>query len=357
MARSIHNSKRRGFTLVELLVVIAIIASLLGLLLPAVQSAREAARRTQCMTNIRSLAQATSVYESARLKFPAALDRDYGMTVTKAGASGTAAAYSFIFNLLPYLEDKTMYDNVSANTGRMSQGPFSASALIGSSSTGQQVATVTNLAYVQCPSSALTTSVDPEVWVNGARPTSPTSATDVVVSTTNAARSAYHAMVGVAMVTGSVNPSSGAGAIVLTPPAGGSPFGLAGISAGQVSDGLTKTIFYIESRERTYSAWADGCTTWVTALPGQSAAPTMTNGRWTNTTSAHNQTGFMTSAQAGGRIANARDWGPSSEHAGGIVVSVFGDNHVQPITGDVDPSVFAAWATRGGNESNGGVTQ
>jgi hypothetical protein len=65
----------------------------------------------------------------------------------------------------------------------------------------------------------------------------------------------------------------------------------------------------------------------------------------------------MTSSQAGSRFANNRDWGPSSEHSGGIVIAAFGDTHAQPVTGDVDPSVFTAWSTRGIGESNGGVTQ
>jgi len=367
MARFTHNPKRRGFTLVELLVVIAIIASLLGLLLPAVQSAREAARRTQCMTNTRSLAQAAAVFESARLRLPASMDRDFGASTTRAGATGSNGAYSSIFMLLPYLEDKAVYDNVSNNTGRLVAGPFSVGTTAGVSGgawsspncQAPHAATLSNFAYLQCPSSAIGTTVDPTLFWSGSNAGG--TATDVIVNGTACGRTAYHAMVGAFMVSGTV-PSIAAGAIELRPTSsGGATTGLAGISAGQVSDGLTKTILYIESRERTYASWIDGCASWVTALPGNSgmtATSSPTNGRWVlpNGNSALNQSGYMTAAQAGSRIGQSRDWGPSSEHAGGIVIAVFGDTHVQPVTGDTDPSVFAAWATRGGNESNGGVT-
>lgn len=94
-----HNSKRQnGFTLVELLVVIAIIGVLIALLLPAVQAAREAARRSQCKNNLRQLGIGILNYESARRHLPPSALVD--LSVTSTGNNGSWGVHGRILNYL-----------------------------------------------------------------------------------------------------------------------------------------------------------------------------------------------------------------------------------------------------------------
>src|SRR5262249_52359614 len=98
---SVDQTRRNAFTLVELLVVIAIIGILIGLLLPAVQAARAAGRRTQCQNNLKQIALACQHHESTYKTVPLGW---YWPTVTR----DVTTYYGWITKVLPYMEQQNV---------------------------------------------------------------------------------------------------------------------------------------------------------------------------------------------------------------------------------------------------------
>jgi len=320
------SKNRGGFTLVELLVVIAIIGTLVGLLLPAVQSAREAARRSACTNHMKQLGLGVLNFESARKRLPAASSG----SSTNSGA--TLGGYSWICAILPFLEETNLYTQLSSNSNRLNSG---------FTSTLNQTAARTSLPQLVCPSFA------------GDK----ANATAYGVGSSNVTTSAltnYKAIAAAGFSAANVPYADNARGGTLTLEKYGSettaPF--TGITLAQITDGTSKTFLVGETREGVKSAWIDGSKGWITAANGAVNAATGGGSASLNGSTLAIQDNTRTAGTYTGYGASAApfDYGTSSNHQAGIALHCYADGHVGQVTPEIDTALMLNLHTRAGSE-------
>ena len=304
-------TRRRGFTLIELLVVIAIIAVLIALLLPAVQQAREAARRTQCKNNMKQMGLAIHNYESSTQKFPPSSTSPLGKGVWNYPGSGPTDPnihlHSFASLILPYIDSANLYNNINYNVSSLDP-------------VNRTMASQT-LPFYKCPS------------YSGVAASADTHYTSAPISATNLALRNYVAM-GARTVVG----LSGAS------PAEGIMFPRSATTFRDVTDGTSNTVMLAETRDQGAAVWIDGSCASVAA---RWFNPTATTPPYGGNSSSINYKPYFVGYPP--NLAIDQIYGPSSQHTGGAH-HLMADGAVRFISENIDINTYDALVTRNGSE-------
>lgn len=293
------SGRRRGFTLVELLVVMAVIGVLVALILPAVQNARESARRVQCRTNLKQFGLALQNYHGDALRFPPGYVSTYDASGTDRGPGWGWGAM-----ILPQLEQANLHGTINFN--RPIEAPENSAPRTAS------------LPTTLCPS-------DP------VRPVWPAVTRDSVANPTaticQVASSSYVAVFGI-----SEPGIDGEGVFYRN----------SSVAIKDISDGTSTTFLVGERSHWTCEATWVGSVTGARIFPpsGSPALPFIQHA--SGMILGHTVEGTPNSP--GIECNNF-----SSRHAGGAHF-VFADGHVQFISVNTDLSVFQALSTRAGGE-------
>lgn len=346
--------RARGFTLIELLVVIAIIAVLIALLLPAVQQAREAARRSQCKNNMKQLGLALHNYESSHRTFPPSrFDPKTCIGVPYVGGSGNCNSnpnqtsyISWSVMALPYMDQASLYNNYSVNRAWWETPNVGVTSL--------------SLSVFNCPSTpGGGTRLDP-AWgpaLNGSAAPLWASAGDY--GSMNEIKGAYYTGNGIPDISGTL----GTQGILVKPPLQA--------RVADVLDGTSNTIMLVESAGKP-DAWVYGkkmtATGYAASNSKAKAKITIVGSQYMN----HDGTGWAdpdaglsldgtlrasgdpTGFTIGGRtMINATNVSEVySFHIGGAHC-VMGDGSVRFVSENVDWITFGALCTRAGGETVG----
>lgn len=306
-----------GFTLIEVIVVVAVIGLLVAILIPAVQMAREASRRTHCLANLRQLGLAINQYLAASGVLPA----------------GNTGGYSFYVMILPYIEQKPLYDSFN----------FSAPFPNRPSPTPNATAIGVSLALLLCPSDPFAASV--------------------------AGSTSYAGNHGVGFCKNSLYGACDNGSFVQV--------GFPSISNQAITDGTSSTVMIAEWLVDSGASSAGDPKRAIYSLPGRFTEPEQfkpfaqqcygadtsmvarvqvgkgSNWYWgTFPCTLYNHTEPInnhTCLNGGGALTQQSAWTAGSMHPGGANV-LFADGHVPFLSASIATKVWRALGTRNGQE-------
>jgi prepilin-type N-terminal cleavage/methylation domain-containing protein len=306
--RRIARNPRPGFTLVELLVVVAIIGMLVALLLPAVQAAREAARRGSCLSHLKQIGLALANYENQIKRYPPSSTSQVDVGVWSYAQQPTPSLHSWARMLLPNLEESAVANLVNGKLSALDPANRAAASTV--------------IPVYRCPSFAgddFTSEPD------------------------------YTQLGGQFAIRNYVAMGSTTVGVLWDPDAKGQrhPDGViypqSQVRQRDVTDGLSKTIFIAETREQNAAVWIDGTASMAVGHPfDEENAPTYAQSGTSLNTSRYFQ-------YSGSNAINSL-FGPSSMHAGNVVGHLFGDGSAQHIADTIVPAVYDALITRSGSE-------
>lgn len=300
---------RRGFTLVELLVVIAIIGLLVALLLPAVQAARESARRAHCLNNLEQIGVALLHYADAHRRLPPSSTSDVDFGVWNYATDPAVHLHSWRSLILPFVEEGNLARSVDYNVSSLAPANRTAAGTV--------------VTLYRCPSfdgfdfsrEAKYTAISP-----------------------NFAIANYLAM-GATTVGSLWGPD----------PSGkrrpdGTMYCLSETRPQDVTDGLSHTIFVVETREQDAAVWIDG-----------TAAAAVARRFDIGTVPSYAGPELSLNYRPYYDYGSNRDsinclYGPSSMHPD-QVLHLFGDGSARGIYDDVDARLYDALVTRAGGET------